>query len=175
MSAQGPLPSASPASAARRAVRVAAGAALAGLLLSSCRSGPDGYLVHSRTAPTANRAAAVKLAACDGGWCETLWAGATPDSATLIATLPPAAEHCTEIAWSRDGSRVGFVINGYQLRLYDASTNAPAGLIDLVAHDADPTTRIARGVTFSENGVAITFDDCPRDRSGCRPGMVALR
>ena len=51
----------------------------------------------------------------------------------------------------------------------------PAGLIDLVPADANPSTRIARGVTFSDNGAAITFDDCPRDRSGCRPGLLGIR
>ena len=174
MSAQGSL-SSSPA--ARRFLTLVpiAGLVFVITLLAGCRSGPNPYLLQSRTAPTANRTAAVKLTRCEAGWCESLWAGSTPDTMTLVATLPPGAERCTEIAWSRDASRVGFVINGQQLRLYDASTNAPAGLIDLVARDADPSTRIARGLTFSDNGAAITFDDCPRDRSGCRPGMVALR
>jgi hypothetical protein len=152
-----------------------AGLALATTLLSSCGSGPDGYLIQSRTAPTANRTAAVKLTRCESGWCESLWAGPTPDTMKLVATLPPGAERCTEITWSRDAARVGFVINGQQLRLYDPSTNAPAGLIDLVPRDADPSTRIARGLTFSDNGAAVTFDDCPRDRSGCRPGIIGLR
>jgi hypothetical protein len=148
---------------------------LVGTLLPACRSGPDGYLIQSRTAPTAHRTAAIKLTRCEAGWCESLWAGPTPDTMKLVATLPPGVERGTEITWSRDAARVGFVINGQQLRLYDASTNAPAGLIDLVPRDADPSTRIARGLTFSDNGAAITFDDCPRDRSGCRPGMIAIR
>ena len=173
MSAQGPLPS----SSARRVLTFApvAGLVLVSTLLLSCRSGLDGYLVHSRTAPTANRTAAVKLTRCEAGWCESLWAGATPDTVTLVATLPQSGERCTEIVWTRDALRVGFVINGQQLRLYDTATNAPAGLVDLVPRDAEPSTRIARGLTFSDNGAALTFDDCPRDRSGCRPGIVAIR
>jgi hypothetical protein len=70
---------------------------------------------------------------------------------------------------------VAFLVNGVQLRLYDPASHAPAGLIDLVPADATPSSRIARGITFSDNGAAITFDDCPRDRSGCRPGLVAVR
>jgi hypothetical protein len=93
----------------------------------------------------------------------------------LVTTLRQSAERCTEIVWTRDTARVGFVINGQQLRLYDTATNAPAGLVDLVPRDAEPSTRIARGLTFSDNGAALTFDDCPRDRSGCRPGIVAIR
>jgi hypothetical protein len=174
MSAQGPLPS--PAALGRRLTLVSfAGIVLTAVLLSACRSGSDGYLLHSRTAPTANRTAAVKLTRCEAGWCESLWAGLAPDTLKLVATLPAGAERCTEITWSRDAARVGFVINGQQLRLYDPSTNAPAGLIDLVPRDADPSTRIARGLTFSDNGAAVTFDDCPRDRSGCRPGIIGLR
>jgi hypothetical protein len=114
------------------------------------------------------------LARCDAGWCEKLAFGASPEAAEAVATLP-SVEQCTEIVWSRDGTRVGFLIDGYQLRLYDTASKAPAGLIDLVPRDADPPSRIARGLTFSENGAALTFDDCPRDRSGCRPGIVALR
>jgi hypothetical protein len=93
----------------------------------------------------------------------------------IVAILPHPTERCTEIVWTRDAARVGFVINGQELRLYDTATNAPAGLVDLVPRDADPSTRIARGLTFSDNGAALTFDDCPRDRSGCRPGIVAIR
>ena len=30
------------------------------------------------------------------------------------------------------------------------------------------------GMTFSENGAAMTFDDCPREKSGCQPRMLAI-
>jgi hypothetical protein len=177
MSAERALPSSSPA-------RLVCGAAMIvfGLASSSCRGGPEGYVVQSRRAPAGQpalsaaegRIAAATLARCDGGWCETLAIGASGEAAQALATLP-SVERCTEIAWSPNGARVGFLINGTQLRLYDAASHAPAGQIDLVPRDADPSTRIARGLTFSDNGAAITFDDCPRDRSGCRPGIVALR
>jgi len=146
-----------------------------GLASSSCRRGPEVYVVQARSAPTGQRVAAAMLARCDGGWCQTLALGSTAEAGQVLATLQPSVERCTEIAWSRNGARVGFLINGTQLRLYDAASRAPAGQIDLVPRDADPSTRIARGLTFSDNGAAITFDDCPRDRSGCRPGIVALR
>ena len=89
--------------------------------------------------------------------------------------LTDGGERVTAIVWSTDSKRAGFVVNGQQLRLYDAASHRPAGQIDLVPRDRNPPTREARGVTFSENGAAVTFDDCPRDRSGCRPGLVALR
>jgi hypothetical protein len=84
-------------------------------------------------------------------------------------------ERADSIAWTPDGGRVAFVLNGYQLRLFDAHTGANLGAASLIEPDGFPTRRIARGVTFSSNGAAVTFDDCPRDHSGCKPGMVALR
>lgn len=145
------------------------------LAAAACADRPASQRVVSEAAPDAAHVAVVRLIPCGSGWCESLWVGANEESATRLATLPSGQERCNEIAWSRDGKRVGFLINGHQLRLYDAQSHAPAGLVDLVPADATPTTRIARGITFSDNGAAITFDDCPRDRSGCRPGMLAIR
>lgn len=142
--------------------------------LAAC-SPPTSHLIASRTAPDAHHAAAVRLEPCGSAWCESLWVGPTPERLRRIVTLPQDSERCTEVAWTRDGKRVAFLINGWQLRLYNAETSAPAGLVDLVPNDRQPTTRIARGVTFSDNGAAVTFDDCPRDRSGCRPGIVGIR
>jgi hypothetical protein len=126
-------------------------------------------------APDSRHVAEVRLSPCGTSWCESLWLGADAGSATLLAMLPPDRERGGEIAWSKDGRRVAFLINGHQLRIFDAGTRAPAGQVDLVPADGPPTSRIARGVTFSDNGAAITFDDCPRQTSGCRPGLVALR
>jgi hypothetical protein len=145
------------------------------VLGAACGRDPQPYVLARESAPDGSRVALVRLVPCDGDWCESLWVGSTPASAARIAVLPGGAERCDEIAWTRDGRRVAFLVNGVQLRLYDAASLAPAGLVDLVPSDAAPPSRLARGVTFSENGAAITFDDCPRDRSGCRPGLVAVR
>jgi hypothetical protein len=142
---------------------------------AGCAAPPPPYVAVSKDAPDASRTAAVRLAPCGTAWCEGLWLGTDAASATLLATLAPDREHAGEIAWSNDSRRVAFLINGQQLRIYDAQTRAPAGQLDLVPADATPSTRIARGVTFSDNGAAITFDDCPRYTAGCRPGLVAVR
>jgi hypothetical protein len=172
MSAQGTLPSA-------RAASVRLGRCLAACVsaaaIGACGGAPDAYTVAIRTASDAHHVASVRLVRCGSEWCESLWVGPAPDRLRQIVTLPAQSERCTEIAWTRDGKRVAFLINGSQLRLYDPETRAPAGLIDLVPIDSQPTTRVARGLTFSDNGAAITFDDCPRERSGCKPGMVAIR
>jgi hypothetical protein len=140
---------------------------------AGCSPGANGYVVRSTSAPGTNHVAMVRLVKCDTGFCESLAMGASPDTAQPIVTL--GTERCTEIVWSPDGKRAGFVIDGQQLRLYDAASHRPAGQIDLVARDGNPPTRLARGVTFSDNGAAITFDDCPREKSGCRPAILGMR
>ena len=169
MSVEGTVPSATPA--ARRAL----GCLIAAALCAACGGEPRPFIVISESAPGNARVAFVTAERCDDGWCEHLWVGATADNATRLAALPQQVERSSEIAWTRDGGRVAFLINGQQLRVYDASSLAPAGQVDLVPADGQPPTRVARGVTFSDNGAAITFDDCPRDRSGCKPGLVAVR
>lgn len=170
MSAERPVPPAPP----QRKLKVC-GIVIASLAAASCSTGPAPYVIVSRAAPDSARVALVRLVPCASAWCESLWIGTSPESATRLVTLPQGEEQCDEIVWTRDGKRVAFLINGYQLRLYDAQSHAPAGLVDLVPADTKPTTRLVRGLTFSDNGAAITFDDCPRDRSGCRPGMLAIR
>ena len=110
---------------------------------------------------------------CWSGPCETLWIGAERGAGTKVATLEGTGR-CDEIIWTRDGSRVAFLIDGAQLRFYDPSSLAPAGQITLVPPQAGPIRSVVRGVTFSDNGRAITFDECPLGRSGCRAGLAAV-
>jgi hypothetical protein len=119
--------------------------------------------------------AIVRKQPCATGWCETLWLGSTRADAIKVAELSPAAEHCDEIAWAADGYRMGFLINGYQLRIFDGVSHTPINQVNLIDPDGTPTSRVVRGVTFSQNGAAVTFDDCPRGRSGCRSGLKAIR
>jgi hypothetical protein len=116
----------------------------------------------------------VRVDRCGTGWCEGLWVGPSNDRSVRVAQLSKG-ERTDEIAWTADGNRVAFLVNGHQLWIFDAAKQASAGRLNLVDADGPPTTRVARGVTFSANGAAITFDDCPRGRSGCKPGMIAIR
>ena len=119
--------------------------------------------------------ALVKKEPCDRGWCETLWIGDTREHAVRVASLVPGSEHCEEVAWAKDGYRVGFVINGYQLRIFDAAARKPLNQVNLIEPDGTPTSHFARGITFSQNGASVTFDECPRGRSGCKSGLAAVR
>ena len=111
---------------------------------------------------------------CEKGPCETLFVGSSTEAAEAIEGLADGQETTTEIAWTKDGRRVAFLINGRQLRIFDAATRQPAGKVNLFV-DGDAASRIARGLTFSDNGAAVTFDDCPREHAGCRAGMVGIK
>jgi hypothetical protein len=166
---------------ARRASRVTAATlaliaalAIAAAYLAGKRAGAVQELLAA--SPSAARGIGlVKKQPCATGWCETLWLGATRADAVEVAELNPSAEHCSEIAWAADGFRVGFVVNGYQLRIFDGVSHTPINQVNLIEPDGTPSSRVVRGVTFSQNGAAVTFDDCPRTGSGCRSGLKAVR
>ena len=140
-----------------------------------------GYFLGSRrivrfaNAPGRDGVAYVLEGRCAAGLCQTLWVGSTVKTAKTVESLSGPSEQADEIAWTPDGGRVAFIVNGYQLRLFDAHTGANLGAMVLIDPDGFPSSRIARGVTFSTNGAAVTFDDCARDHSGCRPGIAAMR
>jgi hypothetical protein len=131
--------------------------------------------VLSATPVEARRVAFVRERACDTGRCQTLWIGTSREDASVVSELAGSHELCEEIAWAADGLRVGFVINGHQLRIFDGESREQVGVTDLIDAEGTPTTRIARGVTFSPTGAAVTFDDCPRFTSGCKSSLAAVR
>jgi len=174
MSAERNLPAARP----RQGGRAIAIAMTAFVLAIVAFAG--GYIVASRRiihvlrAPDGQTVAYVMDVPCIDGPCQSLWVRANGKS-TRVQTLGPDSESCDQIAWTPDSGRVGFLVNGYQLRVFDAHTGSNLGAVSLLEPDGHPTSRIARGVTFSSNGAAVTFDDCPRDHSGCKGGMVAIK
>ena len=176
MSAQGTVP---PARAANVRLKAAcllavALAAVVAAYLAGKRAGAVQELMSAAPAE-ARGIAFVRKQPCGPGWCEALWLGTTREDAVQVATLAPGTERCEEIAWARDGYRVGFVVNGYQLRIFDAENRNELKQVNLIEPDGTPSSRFVRGVTFSQNGAAVTFDDCPRGRSGCKSGLAAVR
>lgn len=109
---------------------------------------------------------------CWSGPCQALWIGVRGGDATRVATLEGTGR-CREIVWTRDGSRVAFLIDAGQLRFFDPASLAPAGQISLLPEQAGGRA-VVRGITFSDNGRAITYDECPLGRSGCRSGIAAV-
>jgi hypothetical protein len=175
MSAQGNLPAARGSRRAGAAIAatiaafvVAAAAFAAGWLLGSR------HVTRAVASPSGDLVAYILEARCALGRCQSLKIG-TADSARVVETLNEQSEEADEIAWTPDGGRVAFLVNGYQLRVFDAHTGANLGAVSLIEPDKSQSSRIARGVTFSTNGAAVTFDDCPRNRSGCQPALMAIR
>ena len=77
-----------------------------------------------------------------------------------------------EIMWAPDGSVAGVLLNGSKLMVIEAATRRV--LYELPLLEKQDGSRIARGVGFSANALAITFDDCPRVGAGCRSRFMAL-
>lgn len=176
MSAEGNLPSARAGQKAGKAIALAIAAfAVAAIAFSAGWFVGGRRTVLSSTAPSRDTVASIFEGRCAAGICQSLMVGPTPRDSRVVETLKADAERANEIAWTPDGGRVGFLVNGYQLRVFDAHTGANLGAVSLIEPDRSPSTRIARGVTFSTNGAAVTFDDCPRVHSGCRPGLIGLK
>jgi hypothetical protein len=125
-------------------------------------------------APGGRHVAFVRESACGEGRCQSLWLGTSSDDAAQVGSLQ-GRERCEAIAWSPDGYRMGFLVNGYELRVFDSEPRKLVAQINLVEPDGIPSSRIARGITFAPNGRAVTFDDCPRWTSGCRSGLAGIR
>jgi hypothetical protein len=147
---------------------VAIGAFAAGWLLGAR------HVTRVVPSPSGDLVAYILEARCALGRCQSLKIG-TGSNARVVETLNTESEEADEIAWTPDGGRVAFLVNGYQLRVFDAHTGVNLGAVSLIEPDKSPSSRVARGVTFSSNGAAVTFDDCPRNHSGCQPAFMAIR
>ena len=125
--------------------------------------------------PSKNAVAYILEGRCAQGRCQSLWIGPDTKRAKMVQALSGPSEEADEIVWTADGSKVAFIVNGYQLRMFEAATGKSLGALDIIDPDGFPSSRVARGVTFSSNGAAITYDDCPRDHSGCKPAILAIK
>jgi hypothetical protein len=176
MSAERPVPPARRSGAPLKGALVLAMlivAAAAGYAVG-LRAGAERELLFARPAE-AQGVAFVREAPCADKTCHTLWLGSSREDAVQVASLAPERERCDEITWAADGLRVGFLVNGYQLRIFDGYTRKPVREVNLIEPDGTPSSRFVRGITFSGNGAAVTFDECPRGRSGCKSGLAAVR
>jgi hypothetical protein len=130
-----------------------------------------GRVTARAVSPDHSRVAIAWETACANGSCTDFRIG--PSETKFTSAGERRAGRCDEIVWTPDGKRVGFVMDGAQLLLYDPESLKLIGTVALMTDDA-ARVRLARGVTFSENGQAVTFDDCPRGRSGCRAAVVGV-
>ena len=177
MSTQRPVPSTNAARATTLRLMAAVlfgaalGAAVALLVTARATDASRRRETARAFSPDKSRVAFAREARCDQGICLELSLGASDETATVIGS--PGNRSCSEIVWAPDGARVAYIIDGSEMTIYDAQTQKLAGMVRLLTAEA-AQTRLARGITFSENGRAATFDDCPRAHSGCRAGVVGV-
>jgi hypothetical protein len=94
------------------------------------------------------------------------------DSETEVRRLNEQTGTADEIAWAPDGSLAGVLVNGSKFMVIEAAGRRV--LYELPLLEQQDGSRVARGVGFSANAMAITFDDCPTIGAGCRPRFMAL-
>lgn len=99
---------------------------------------------------------------------QSLWLRFSRESKPVkLATLTQDVDWCNEIVWSPDSSRVGFLIRGYRLDVYDARNGRPLEKIVLVEPDGYPGSREARLVRFLKDGSGVQFRECVRGGNRC--------
>jgi hypothetical protein len=172
MSAQRAVPSEAPRPPLRQLIAaLVVGAALgAAIVLLGARSTENRIALRLQS-PDRAHVGIVYERPCSRGRCQELRIGANDASAKTVESL--TGQSCDQITWTPDGKRVAFVIDGKAVQMYDPQSLKLAGTVGLLSDEA-AQTRVARGITFSENGRALTFDDCPRAHSGCRAGVVGV-
>jgi hypothetical protein len=166
-------PSRSPVALIAALVVGAALGAGAMIVLGQRPAGERPHRSARAVSPDGTRAATAYERPCDEIVCGELRMGAPDQDASAKVFDTYRDSFCDEIVWTPDGKRVGFLMTGQQLVIYDATTLKHVGNLRLLTREAAASRRV-RGVTFSENGRAVTFDDCPRTHSGCRAGVVGV-
>jgi hypothetical protein len=151
---------------------IALGAGVALLVTARATDASRRRVAARSISPDKSRVALAREVSCAGGTCQELQVGPSEDAAETVAVLDDNRA-CAEIVWTPDGSRVAFLIDGSEMSIYDAQSRKLAGTVRLLTSEA-AQSRFARGITFSDNGRAATFDDCPKGRSGCRAGVVGV-
>ena len=89
-----------------------------------------------------------------------------------LKRLDESTGGATELLWAPDGSLAGVLVNHMKLTVIDAA--AKRVIYELPLVEKLDGSRMARGVSFSKNAMAITFDDCPTFGAGCQPRFMAL-
>jgi hypothetical protein len=171
MSAQRSLPSAGAGRSLIAAGLLGVALGAGGMLLAVRAGRAPAYVVRASSPDRARLALSVTRPCPPAGTCGELRIGSSDEDSSVVHTLDGPG--CDEVVWTPDGTRVGFVIGRNHLMVFEAASRRHAGTVRLLTEEA-AQSRIVRGVTFSANGRAVTFDDCPRDHSGCRAGVVGI-
>lgn len=91
-----------------------------------------------------------------------------------IAHLGEDSEWCDQVIWSRDATKVAFLINGVHLDIYDVAVQQLLTRLPLVDVDGYPSSRVARKVRFTDVGAGVEFDDCLRSNNDCKARSLSF-
>jgi hypothetical protein len=100
---------------------------------------------------------------------QSLWLWTGRQEPRQIASLGGDTDWCDQILWSPDGSRVGFLIRGIRLDVYDATSGARAASLPLIEPDGYPGSREARFVRLLDD--RVEFRNCGRKDGRCGPPL----
>ena len=123
--------------------------------------------------PDKSRVAVAREVPCAGRQRVRSCGWATSEDASTVVAVAHRPVLLRDRVDARTGDAWRSCIDATEMSIYDAQTSKLAGIVRLLTSEA-AETRLARGITFSENGRAATFDDCPRAHSGCRAGVVGV-
>ncbi len=138
--------------------------ALAMAALAGC--GPD--VVLDLSSPDGQRIAEVHSRWSIDPPAQSLWLRPSrEEKPRKLANLERDVDWCNEIIWSPDSSRVGFLIRGARLDVYDAGKGDMLESIIPVEPDGYPGSREARAVRFLEDGTGVQFRECMRGGNRC--------
>ncbi len=126
--------------------------------------------------PDRSATASVRSHPCIDPPCQSLWLGAGFDPPTRLVTLGQDQAWCKTIVWSPDSSRVGFLVQDAQIRVFDVASGREVARRDLVERDAYPTTKVATNLEFSDDGADLNFVVCSRRNLGhCTGQPTSIR
>jgi hypothetical protein len=99
---------------------------------------------------------------------QSLWLRLSRESEPrILRRLERDLDWCNEIIWSPDSSRVGFLIRGVRLEVYDAAKGDMLEAMLLIEPDGYPGNREARLVRFLKDGSGVQFRECVRGGNRC--------
>ncbi len=81
---------------------------------------------------------------------------------TKLLDLAPDADWCHTIIWTRDSSRVGFLITENRLSVFDAASAEHLAEVVLVKIDGYPGSEAVRDIAFTDDGRGAMFERIDR-------------
>lgn len=102
-----------------------------------------------------------------------LWLAGDGGRWRRLSSLAEDRDWGEAIVWSEAGDRVGFVVSGERLAVFEVASGESLGDVRLVPDDGTPSRCEARAVTILAGGERFSYLSCVRGASRCRGPVVA--